>query len=86
MTGPEHTYTQAQWLTQWAMDLLSHTGTVVILSIYAQLAQGTCEGTFPGAVVILRDQAEVKSCAWYDYIPHRVPTESSTDEHHQVEP
>ena len=24
MTGPEHTYMQAQWLTQWDMDLLSH--------------------------------------------------------------
>src|SRR5882724_10256563 len=31
MTGPEHTYMQVPWLTQWAMDLLSHTGAAVIL-------------------------------------------------------
>ena len=31
MTGPEHTYTQVPWLTQWAMGLQSHTGAAVNL-------------------------------------------------------
>jgi len=33
---------------------------------------------------ILRDQAEVQSCAGYNYIPHGVPMESGTDECHWV--
>ena len=82
MTGPEHRYMQVLWLIQWAMDLLSCTGAAVI----NQLAQGTCEGTLPCAVVILRSQAEVQSCAGYDYIPHRVPMKSGSGGHHWVKP
>ena len=36
MTGPEHTYTQAPWLIQGAMDLQSCTGAVVILRDQAE--------------------------------------------------
>ena len=57
-----------------------------LYSVYNQLAQGTCEGTLPCAVVILRSQAEVQSCAGYDYIPHGVPMEPGLGEHHWVEP
>ena len=31
ITGHEHTYVWVPWLTQWAMDILSHTGAAVIL-------------------------------------------------------
>src|SRR5882724_13109079 len=37
-------------------------------SVYNQLAWVTCEGTLPGAAVILRDQAEDLYCTGYDYI------------------
>jgi len=86
MTGPEHTYMQVLWLAQQAMDLLSHTLAQWSSSVYNQLAQGTCEGNLPGTAVILRDQVDVWSCARYNYIPHGVPMESGTVEHHQVEP
>jgi len=43
MTGPEHTYTQMPWSTQWAMDLWSHTGAAVILRDQAE--DPYCTGT-----------------------------------------
>ena len=50
------------------------------------LTQWAMDLSCTGRMVILRDQAEVWSYTWYEYIPHRVPTELGMDEHHWVEP
>jgi len=55
-------YTWAPWLTQGYGPTIMHW----LSSVYNQLAQGTCEGTLPGTVVILRDQAEVQRSAEYN--------------------
>jgi len=65
MTGYGHIYAQTQQLTQQFIDTLSHTGTVVILSILRTNSRYT-KGALPGAAVILRYQAEVCYCTRLD--------------------